>query len=162
MENFRRFCCWRREPVYCPEGKGSAHWRRDFLAPCNLPQGFWLPTPGRWPTFLAPFPDGARPCLRARPSRGVQPGFGVAGRDTVPVPGGTVTLTVGALPRKLAPEWVPLAVAICMCPWPLAQHCWKRGLAPNNAGLGAPACSPGSQWVAGERFLRFSSISFPR
>lgn len=98
MENFRHFCCWRREPVYCPEGKGSARQRWDFLAPCDLSRGFWQPTPGRCPTSPAPLLAGARCCPQARPSCGVQPGFRVASPDTVPVPGGTITLVVGASP----------------------------------------------------------------
>lgn len=98
MENFRHFCCWRREPVYCPEGKGSARQRWDFLAPCDLSRGFWQPTPGRCPTSPAPLLAGAWCCPPARPSRWVQPGFRVASPDILPVPSGTVTLVVGASP----------------------------------------------------------------
>lgn len=158
MENFRRFCCQRREPVYCPEGKGSARWRWDFLAPHNLSPRV-LAANAR--PILAPLPAGARHCLRTGPSCGVQPGFGVARLDAVSIPSGTVTLSVGASPRKLAPERVPLTGAICGCRRPWAWHGQHREPAPNNAGLGAPTRSPGSWRAAGERFRRFSPASFP-
>lgn len=69
MENFRHFCCWRREPVYCPEGKGSARQRWDFLAPCDLSRGFWQPTPA---AARPPLPlSWPVPSVAHRPGRAV-------------------------------------------------------------------------------------------